>query len=79
MTEYEQNKENYTNGEERRKVSLFRVISGIIMVTIYLCMAFLLIFTNLFHNVPLWVRYVMGVVFFVYGIYRGYRVYIGSR
>ena len=62
--------------EESVKPSPFVIISGVIMVAIYLGMAFLLVFTTLFvGKVPEWVRYMMGVVFFLYGIYRGYRVY----
>lgn len=62
------------------KVSVFAVIMGCIMVTIYMGMAFLLLFTNLFiGKMPEWVRYLMGVVFFVYGIFRGYRVYKSNR
>ncbi|MBO7317094.1 MAG: hypothetical protein J6U43_00025 [Bacteroidales bacterium] len=52
------------------------VIMGMIMVAIYFAMAFLLVFTTLFvGKMPEWVRFVMGAVFFVYGIFRGYRVY----
>ncbi|MBR5002389.1 MAG: hypothetical protein IKY13_02620 [Bacteroidaceae bacterium] len=62
--------------EESVKPSPFVIISGVIMVAIYMGMAFLLVFTTLFvGKVPEWVRYMMGVVFFLYGIYRGYRVY----
>lgn len=62
------------------KINLFAVISGVIMVAIYMGMAFLLVFTTLFvGKMPEWVRYMMGVVFFLYGIYRGYRVYISRR
>ena len=52
------------------------IIMGVIMVTIYMAMAFLLTFTNLFvGKVPEWVRYMMGVVFFVYGIFRAHRIF----
>lgn len=62
------------------KINLFAVISGVIMVAIYMGMAFLLVFTTLFvGKMPEWVRYMMGVVFFLYGIYRGYRVYVSRR
>ncbi len=58
------------------KFHLFAVIAGCIMVAIYMGMAFLLVFTNLFiGKLPEWVRLLMGCVFFVYGIFRGYRVY----
>lgn len=60
--------------------STFALVTGIIMTVIYLGMAFLLLFTTLFiGKVPEWVRYMMGVVFVVYGIFRGYRVYKGRR
>ncbi len=66
--------------EERSKASLFRIVAGAIMVAIYLAMAFLLVFTTYFsHTVPAWVRYSMGLVFFVYGIFRGYRLYAGRK
>ena len=62
------------------KINLFAVISGVIMVAIYMGMAFLLVFTTLYvGKMPEWVRYMMGVVFFLYGIYRGYRVYVSRR
>lgn len=60
--------------------STFALVTGIIMTVIYLGMAFLLLFTTLFiGKVPEWVRYMMGVVFVAYGIFRGYRVYKGRR
>lgn len=74
MTSQQDN--NTENTQPTGKVNLFAVIAGVIMVTIYLGMAFLLVFTNLFiGKVPEWVRFLMGGVFFVYGIFRGYRVY----
>jgi hypothetical protein len=43
-------------------------------------MAVLLLFTNLFiGKVPEWVRFLMGAVFFVYGIYRAYRIIKSHR
>ncbi|MBR3951383.1 MAG: hypothetical protein IKJ79_05670 [Bacteroidaceae bacterium] len=62
------------------KYNIFAIVTGVIMVAIYMGMAFLLVFTTLFvGKVPEWVRYMMGVVFFLYGIYRGYRVYANRR
>lgn len=62
--------------EMTQRISTISAIMGIIMTAIYMGMSFLLLFTNLFvGKVPEWVRYMMGVVFFLYGIYRGYRVY----
>ena len=58
------------------KNHIILVVMGMIMVAIYFAMAFLLVFTTLFvGKMPEWVRFVMGAVFFVYGIFRGYRVY----
>ena len=58
------------------KNHVIHVIMGMIMVAIYLAMAILLVFTPLFvGKMPEWVRYVMGVVFFVYGIFRAHRIY----
>ena len=62
--------------EMTQRISTISVIMDIVMTAIYMGMSFLLLFTNLFvGKVPEWVRYMMGVVFFLYGIYRGYRVY----
>ena len=62
--------------EMTQRISTISAIMGIIMTAIYMGMSFLLLFTNLFvGKVPEWVRYMMGVVLLVYGIYRGYRVY----
>ena len=62
--------------EMTQRINTISAIMGIIMTAIYMGMSFLLLFTNLFvGKVPEWVRYMMGVVFFLYGIYRGYRVY----
>lgn len=62
--------------EMTQRISTISAIMGLVMTAIYMGMSFLLLFTNLFvGKVPEWVRYMMGVVFFLYGIYRGYRVY----
>ena len=74
MTQDNEIDKNGCEGESRSKASIF------IMVAIYVGMAFLLLFTNLFiGKVPEWVRYLMGVVFFIYAIFRGYRVYANNR
>ncbi len=66
--------------DTKPRLSPLRLVLGIIMVAIYLAMAYALLFTSLFvYTVPSWVRYLMGGVFFLYGIYRGYRVYKGSK
>ena len=78
--------ENNNNTEPQREEStpqrpaVMAMIMGGIMVAIYMGMAFLLTFTTLFvGKMPEWVRYMMGAVFFVYGIFRAYRVYKSHR
>lgn len=80
MTQNNELDKNGCEGESRSKASIFAIVAGVIMVAIYVGMAFLLLFTNLFiGKVPEWVRYLMGVVFFIYAIFRGYRVYANNR
>ena len=50
-----------------------------IMIAIYLGMAYLLLFTTFFSNLYDIVRYIMGVVFAVYGVFRGYRLFVGMK
>ena len=49
------------------------------MNAIYLGMAYLLLFTSLFSNLYDIVRYIMGGVFAVYGVFRGYRLFVGMK
>ena len=55
------------------------IVFGIIMIAIYLGMAYLLLFTSLFSNLYDIVRYIMGGVFAVYGVFRGYRLFVGMK
>ena len=55
------------------------VVFGMIMIAIYLGMAYLLLFTSLFSNLYDIVRYIMGGVFAVYGVFRGYRLFVGMK
>ena len=52
---------------------------GIFMLIFYLGMAYLLLFTTFFSNLYDIVRYIMGVVFAVYGVFRGYRLFVGMK
>lgn len=80
MAQNEDLQKEYDNENAPRKAPIFAIIMGCIMVLIYMGMAFLLLFTSLFFGkMPEWVRYLMGVVFFVYGVFRGYRVYKSNR
>ncbi|MDR0835343.1 MAG: hypothetical protein LBN11_02030 [Tannerella sp.] len=51
-----------------------RLIFGIIMVLIYLGMALLMLFSDVF-NFPLTYRIIISALFLIYGIFRGYRLY----
>lgn len=62
----------------RNKINL-RLLWGLIMVVVYFGMSFLLVFTNLFLSMSLVVRVAMGLVFSVYGVFRGYRIWKYGR
>jgi len=56
----------------------FKMIWGITMVLIYLGIAYLLVFSPLFEErstIPKTIRIAIAVLFSVYGIYRGYRLW----
>ncbi len=54
----------------------FKLMWGIMMVIIYLSVSYLLVFTPLFRgNIPVGIRIAFGVIFTVYGILRGYRLW----
>lgn len=55
----------------------FKLIWGIVMVCAYLGIAYLLVFSPLFDNstMPKSIRIAIAVLFSVYGIYRGYRLW----
>ena len=52
-----------------------KFVWGIFMVMIYLGMTFLLFFTNLFNeNMSFPMRITVGILFFCYTLFRGYRL-----
>ena len=51
-----------------------KLIFGIFMTFFYLGMAFLLIFFDIF-DIKLVFRIIIGILFFAYGIFRGYRMW----
>ncbi|WP_298653739.1 hypothetical protein [uncultured Proteiniphilum sp.] len=54
----------------------FKLIGGIMMIIIYISVAYLLVFTPLFRkNIPEGIRIAFGIIFTVYGILRGYRLW----
>lgn len=57
-----------------------KFVWGIFMVIIYLGMAFLLVFTNLFNeNMSFPMRITVGILFFCYTLFRGYRLIKDSK
>ncbi|MDR1584818.1 MAG: hypothetical protein LBS07_01405 [Prevotellaceae bacterium] len=58
---------------ERKNFS-WRLLLGAVMVFIYLGMAFMLAFTNLF-DFNMTYRIIFASLFFLYGLFRGYRLW----
>ncbi|WP_108823399.1 hypothetical protein [Dysgonomonas sp. Marseille-P4361] len=52
-----------------------RMIFGLFMVVFYLFVAILLVFTPIFKDVHIAARIIMGILFFAYGLFRGYRAW----
>lgn len=52
----------------------WKLIFGIFMVLIYLGMAAILVFSNVF-AIPETYRIIIGILFFIYGLFRGYRIW----
>lgn len=63
---------------EKKAISfgkIIRITFGILMIAIYLGMGYLML--SNFFEVPRYVSLSLGILFIVYGIYRGYRLYKG--
>ena len=60
---------------ETKAPSKVKIVFGILMIAIYLGMAYALLFTKFFEVTIQyeWMRYAFGTIFAVYGIWRGYR------
>ena len=62
------------------KCMKIKFVWGIFMVMIYLGMTFLLVFTNLFNeNMSFPMRITVGILFFCYTLFRGYRLIKDSK
>jgi hypothetical protein len=48
---------------------------GIFMVLFYLCLAIMMVFTPIFEGINWILRVIMGILLFLYGIFRGYRAW----
>lgn len=60
--------------KNKNKNSL-RFVWSFVMIFVYLSVAYMLTQTKIFENISETIRYAMAVVFAVYGIFRGYRLY----
>ena len=60
---------HYNDDTEKKNRLGMNVVFGMIMIAIYLGMAYLLLFTSLFSNLYDIVRYIMGGVFAVYAVF----------
>ena len=70
---------HYNDDTEKKNRLGMNVVFGMIMIAIYLGMAHLRLFTSLLSNLYDIVRYIMGGVFAVYGVFRGYRLFVGMK
>lgn len=59
---------------KKEQVKPWKFLFGIFMVIIYLGMASLLVFSNMF-DIREPFRIIIGILFFLYGIFRGYRIW----
>lgn len=61
---------------EQKKNNL-KLVWGVIIVFIYLIIAFIFVFApnSIFKENTLWVRVAMGILLFLYGLFRGYRLW----
>lgn len=77
MKENDETKEATKGGDSGKwtAAKAMRAVFGIIMIIIYFGMGYLMLVN--FFEVPRYVSLTLGVVFIVYGIFRGYRQYKG--
>ena len=61
---------HYNDDTEKKNRLGMNIVFGMIMIAIYLGMAYLLLFTSLFSTLYEKVRYIMRGVFAVYGVFR---------
>ncbi len=67
--------------ENKKSKFSFKLVWGIVMVCFYLGIAYLLVFSPLFKEhstIPKSVCIAIAILFSVYGLYRGYRLWKNS-
>ena len=66
---------NYDEGRESMVPSTMRIVFGIIMIIVYVGMGVLLLINFFDWHTPLltWLRWIGGILFIIYGIWRAIR------
>lgn len=76
MNDNQINSTESKNTPQRKKATMrWGAVFGLFMIAIYFSMAYLTLFTNHFFWMIDWARYSLGVIFVVYGLWRGYRYF----
>ena len=70
---------NYDEGRESMVPSTMRIVFGIIMIIVYVGMGVLLLINFFDWHTPLltWLRWIGGILFIIYGIWRAIRQFWG--
>lgn len=63
--------------EQKQNKPSLKLLATVVIVFLYLAIGVLLVFSPIFDNsiVPMAIRIAMGVLFFVYGLFRAYRLW----
>ncbi len=68
-------KKNENLSQQKKPITTTGILFGILMIVVYCGMAYLMIFSSIFNqNLPEYFRYIAGVLLFLYGIFRAYRL-----
>lgn len=66
---------NENLSRQKKSITTTGMLFGILMIVVYCGMAYLMIFSSIFNqNLPEYFRYIAGVLLFLYGIFRAYRL-----
>lgn len=66
---------NENLSRQKKTITTTGMLFGILMIVVYCGMAYLMIFSSIFNqNLPEYFRYIAGVLLFLYGIFRAYRL-----
>ena len=66
---------NENLSRQKKTIKTTGMLFGILMIVVYCGMAYLMIFSSIFNqNLPEYFRYIAGVLLFLYGIFRAYRL-----